>query len=245
MCQLRLGKALPQFVVSSACAPAGGIRGYWREVVQATQFLSTRFSMEYLSEVPRKRLYRDLVDVALPVPLYRSLYCLGPGQNVLQRVKRMAVPPCVKSFFFKLHTGVLPVKAWLEEKGLFVAWGVNCFLCKKPETVEHVFLECWDGVFFWDILQRTLKKDLPLDPHGIRYLAVVNDDNVPFDLVFLVGLHSIWKSRMAVRHAESDAKQVHEYFCEMMRQIVEVWRSQSCVPDWLPVLESVTHLSSF
>lgn len=190
-------------------------------------------------------MYKDLLDVVLPVPLYRSLYSVGPGQDVLQRVKRMPIPPCVKTFFFNLHTGVLPVKTWLDEWGLFVAWGVNCFLCKKPETVEHVFLECWDGVFFWDILQRTLKKALPLDSHGIRYLAVGNDESVPYDLIMLLGLHSIWKSRMAVRHADVNVRQVHEYFFEITQQVVEVWKAQTCVPDWVTVLERAAQLKPF
>ncbi|CAN7943218.1 unnamed protein product [Ixodes hexagonus] len=148
VCQVRLGRALPHIVVSSQCVLSGGIHGYFREVVQATRFLCTRFSLEYLSGVTRKQLYRALVDAVLPVPLYRSLYSVGPGQDVLQRVKKMPVPPGVKTFFFKLHTGVLPVKTWMEDKGMFVAWSVNCFLCKKPETVEHVFLDCWDGISF-------------------------------------------------------------------------------------------------
>ncbi|CAN7999892.1 unnamed protein product [Ixodes hexagonus] len=157
----------------------------------------------------------------------------------------MPVPPGVKTFFFKLHTGVLPVKTWMEDKGMFVAWSVNCFLCKKPETVEHVFLDCWDGIFFWDVLQRTLKKDLPLDAHGIRYLAIKNENGVPYDLVMLLGLHSIWKSRMAVRHADVDVRPVHEYFGDSVRRIVEVWKAQPEVPDWVSVLEGVTQLKYF
>ncbi|CAN7941045.1 unnamed protein product [Ixodes hexagonus] len=98
VCQVCLGRALPEFVVSSQCNLVGGIHGYLREVVQATRFLCTRFSLEYLSGVTRKQLYRALVDAALPVPLYRSLYSVGPGQDVLQRVKRMSVPPGVKFF---------------------------------------------------------------------------------------------------------------------------------------------------
>ncbi|CAN8001627.1 unnamed protein product [Ixodes hexagonus] len=127
----------------------------------------------------------------------------------------MPVPPCVKTFFFKLHSGVLPVKTWLDDKGLFVPRGVNCFLRQKPETVEHVFLDCWDGVFFWDVLQRTLKKEFPLDPYGIRFLAVEDENGIPLDLVMLLGLHSIWKSRMAVRHADTDARDIREYLVSL------------------------------
>ncbi|CAN7994061.1 unnamed protein product [Ixodes pacificus] len=170
VCQVRLCNVLPEYIVSSEYGNAACIFGYMREVVGAYKFLRARFSLEYLSEVTRKKLYQDLVDVTLPVPLYRALYSTGSWQDVLKRVKRMSIPACVKTFFFKLHTGTLPVKTWMVERGMFVAWGNHCFLCKKPEPVEHVFLDCWDAIFFWDVLQRTLKKEFPLDSHGIRFL---------------------------------------------------------------------------
>lgn len=245
VCQLKLSRALPEFVVTSAHFSVGVIKGYFREVVQATQFLRARFSTEYLSSVTRKKLYRDLLDTALPVPLYRSMYRAGPGQDVLKRVKRMAVPPWVKSFFFKLHAGVLPVKTWQKEKGLYMPWGVECYPCKKPETVEHVFLECWDGIFFWDVLQRTLKKDFPLDAHGIRFLPIESDNEVPYDLVMVLALHGIWKSRMAIRHRDVDAKRSKEYFADTMRLMIEVWRAQPDPPEWLSVMESLTDLKQF
>lgn len=69
----------------------------------------------------------------------------------------MCMPPNVKTFFFKLHTGTLPVKTWLEERGMYVPWGSSCLLCNKPETIERVFIDCKNAIFFWDILQRTLK----------------------------------------------------------------------------------------
>ncbi|CAN7948621.1 unnamed protein product, partial [Ixodes pacificus] len=217
-----------------------------REVVGAYKFLRARFSLEYLSEVTRKKLYQDLVDVTLPVPLYRALYSTGSGQDVLKRVKRMSVPACVKTFFsFKLHTGTLPVKTWMVERGMFVAWGNHCFLCKKPESVEHVFLDCWDAIFFWDLLQRTLKKDFPLDSHGIRFQAVENENCVPFDLFMLLGLHSIWRCRMAVRHADVDTRPVGEYFSESVRYIIEVWKVRSSVPEWLPTMEKLLNVIFF
>lgn len=243
--QVRLGRVLPQYVVSSTQPLAGGIHGYLREVVQAAQFLCARFSMEYLCNVPRKKLYRDLLDVCLPVPLYRTLYGTGTGQDVLKRVKVMAVPPGVKSFFFKLHAGVLPVKTWMQEKGLFVPWGVDCTLCKKPETIEHVFLDCWDAVFLWDVLQRTLKKELPLDCHGIRFLCVEDCNGVPYDLLMLLVLHGIWRSRMAFRNSDIDARPARQYFCENVRRIIEVWKVQPCVPDWLSEVEKVLNMPRF
>ncbi|CAN8022214.1 unnamed protein product [Ixodes persulcatus] len=241
VCQVRLSSALPEFVVSSAWVP-GRIHGYMKEVVVSCRFLTARFSFEYLSlNTP----YKYLCAVVLPVPLYRAQYCAGPGQDVLKRVKRMLVPSWVKTFFFYLHTGTLSVKTWMASKGLFVPWGDHCFLCKKPETIEHVFLDCWDGVFLWDVLQRTLKKDLPLDVHVIRYLPIENEAGVPFDTMMLLGLHSIWRSRMALRHADVDAREAQEYFRESIASLLEVYKAQKSVPQWIPRVEPLLSMKMF
>lgn len=180
-----------------------------------------------------------------PVPRYRELFSSGPGQDVLSRVKKMVVPASVKTFFFKLHTGTLPVKTWMEEKGLFVGLPSICTLCKKEETVEHVFMECWDAIFFWDVLQRTLKKDLPLSPHGIRFLPVDRGDVVPYDLIMAVGLHAIWRSRMAVRHADPNALTVSNYFAQNVTMLYEVYKLQDPDLEWLPVLEELCTFDVF
>lgn len=245
VCQIRLGRVLPEFIVTTLCLP-GGIRGYLKEVVESFRFLAVRFSLDYLSAVSRKRLYGDLCDTVLPVPLYRVTYSAGPGRDVLKRVKKMPVAPGIKTFFFKLHTGTLLVKTWMQEKGLFMPWGEQCWLCKKPETIEHVFIDCWDGVFFWDVLQRTLKKDLPVDAHGIRYLSVEHDEEgVPLDLIMLLGLHSIWRCRLAVRHSDIDARPVREYFQEAIVSFVELKKTQQSVPEWLSRVEKLTKIKIF
>ncbi|KAM7306544.1 uncharacterized protein ISCGN_010247 [Ixodes scapularis] len=243
--QVRLQSFLPEFVVSSGVVIGAGVHGYMKEVLWSFRMLKVRFSMEYLATVSRKKLYKDLVDVLFPIPLYRSLYCVGGGLDVLKRVKRMPVRPCVKTFFFQLHCGVLPVKTWLEEKGLFVPWSTNCLLCKKAETVEHVFIECWDAVFHWDILQRTLKKDLPVNPRGIRYLAVKNEDEIPYDMIMLLSLHSMWKTRMSLRHADVNVRTVRENFIENIVYVREVYRALAEPPDWLPLLDQLASFKRF
>lgn len=145
--QVMLPGAIPEFVVSTMDNGPYKVSRYLCEVVSSYRFLISRFSIEYLSNVPRKRLLKDLADIVFPVPLYRTIYGEGSGRDVLKRFKKVLVPPGVKTFFFKLHTGTLPVKTWLEQRGMFVPWGVNCLLCNKPETVEHVFIDCWDAVF--------------------------------------------------------------------------------------------------
>lgn len=243
-CQLRLGSALPGLVVTTDSRPVT-LSGYIKEVVDSVRFLSVRFSWDYLSSVRRKELYKDVCDMVLPVPLYRAIYSGRPGQNVLKRVKSMQLPTGVKTFFFKLHTGTLSVKTFTEERGCFTPWGSLCLICKKPETIDHVFLHCWEGVYFWDILQRTLKKDFPLDPHGIRYLAVRNDDGVPFDVVMLTGLHCIWRARMAGYHFDRDAKPAIIYFRQSMSAFIECNKIQEIVPEWLPRLEPLAALKHF
>lgn len=244
VCQLRLGRVLPNFVVTSG-RMSGGLHGYLKEVVDAVRFLSVRFSKEYLSTVTRRKLYNDVCSVILPVPMYRALYAGGPGQNVLKRVKKMLVPSGVKSFFFKLHTNTLTTKTWMEERGLFVPWGTHCTLCKKPETVDHVFLHCWEGVFFWDVLQRTMRKELPLSPHGIRYLAVDDDDGMPLDMIMLLGLQSIWRARSAYVYSDVDARSSRVYFGEYISRYIEEQKLHECVPEWFSSVEPLATLKPF
>ncbi|XP_037504648.2 uncharacterized protein LOC119379401 [Rhipicephalus sanguineus] len=242
--QTRLANAIPEFVVSSI-VKQGNVRGFLRQVVLSFQMLRVRFSMEYLSNVPKKRLYKDIIDVMLPVPVYRAMYCVGSERNVLKRVKRMIVRPSVKTFFFQLHTNTLTVKPWLKDKGMFVPWSIKCLICRKPETIEHILLDCWDAVFLWDVLKRTLKKELPVTPYGIRFLPVENENGVPYDMIMALTLHSLWKTCMAVRNVDVDAKDPREYFIESIVQIRDVYKSQSQPPDWLPVLDTLVTLKRF
>lgn len=54
-----------------------------------------------------------------------------------------------KDIIFKLHSSTLPLKVWLDSKGLLVPWSVKCMICKQRETIEHAFIDCWDAVFFF------------------------------------------------------------------------------------------------
>lgn len=240
--QTNLSPHLP--LVSSHGGEPKRLVGYQKEVVDAVNFLSARFSLDYLSVVSKKTLTRDLVMSLFPTPLYRAVICPG-GHDVLKRVRGMCVPPSVKSFFFKLHTNTLPVKAWLRKKGIYVPWSVDCLLCKQPETIEHVFIFCWDAVFFWDVLQRTLKKRLCISPSGIRFLNVANDNGVPFDLIMLLGLCSIWRSRMAVRHADPNAKEVRYYFFSLIRRVESVLSNREPKPDWLSICDPLLEMRGF
>lgn len=139
--------------------------------------------------------------------------------------------------------GVALDYSWLGP-ACFYSSARQCRLCVKDETVEHVFIECWDAIFFWDVLQRTLKKDLPLTPHGIRFLPVDRGD-VPYDMIMAVGLHAIWRSRMAVRHADPNALTVSRYFAQNVTMLYEVFKLQDPELEWLYVLEELCTFDVF
>lgn len=124
--QIRVASALPNFIVTSNDEFRYGVSTFLREAVAAFRCLSARFTLEYLSNVTRKRLSRDFIETVLPVLLYRSMYSGRQGEDVLKRVKKTIVPAGVKTFFYKLHTNTLPVKMWLEQRGDFLPWGSDC-----------------------------------------------------------------------------------------------------------------------
>lgn len=64
-----------------------------------------------------------------------------------------------------------------------------------------------------------MKNELSLRPHVIRYLTV---------------------DRMDVRHADIDTRKVSENFVESVRQVLEVRKTVSEVPEWVPVVENLT-----
>lgn len=73
------------------------------------------------------------------------------------------------SFFFRLNSAALPVKTWSQARDCFVPWSTKCRLCPHEETTEHYFIDYRDAIFFWDILQRTLKKEDDVTPISILF----------------------------------------------------------------------------
>lgn len=100
-----------------------------------------------------------------------------------------------------------------------------------------MFVDCWDPVFHWDILQRTLKKELPITPHGIKFLPLEREGGVPYDLIMMLSLHSIWRTGMAVRNADINVRFVRGDFIESVQYIHEVLRLEDEPPEGLSVLD--------
>lgn len=82
------------------------------------------------------------------------------------------------------------------------------------------------------------QKELPLTPYGIRFLTA-DSEPVPYDTILLLGLHSIWKSRMAVRHADVNARTVREYFIDSVKRLRECYKKINSDLEWLPVLDEL------
>lgn len=99
------GAHLPGITVSVESV-VGHVRGFYREVVECMNFLQTRFSVEYLFQVRRKKLAMDLVDVLFPEPIYRKVPNGWHGKDVLTRVLKMPIRAAIKTFVFRLYMGV-------------------------------------------------------------------------------------------------------------------------------------------
>lgn len=137
------------------------------------------------------------------------------------------------------------LRLFLEDRGVYMPWGSNCLICRKPETIDHVFLHCWEGVYFWDVLQRTLKKELPLHSLGIRFLTVEKEEGLPFDLIMLLGLHCLWRARMAGYYCDPDRRPARMLFRESIAQYIDILKQQDFVPEWLSRVEPLVNLKEF
>lgn len=100
-------------------------------------------------------------------------------------------------------------------------------------------------MFHWDVLQRTIEKELPITPYGIRFLPTENEGGVPYDMFMLLGLHSLWRTRMAVRHADVHARSTREYFIESVCYLKEVYDAQNEKPEWIRLLNELAKLGRF
>ncbi|KAM7282734.1 hypothetical protein ISCGN_002857 [Ixodes scapularis] len=109
---------------------------FYAEIAASVEFFLVHFSWEYLFAASRKTLYWDTLAIVLPVPLYRMETAPPCAAGLFERVRRFPVPASTKDFFVRLHLEVLPVKVWLDARGVFVPWSTNCDLCgatvKRP-----------------------------------------------------------------------------------------------------------------
>lgn len=100
--------------------------------------------------------------------------------------------------------------------------------------MEHAFIYCWDAIFVWDILRRTLKEKSSFIPHeAIRFLQVDVCNIVPYDR-FVKRLFSFRKARMEFRPANAHIKSARGVcFIEVVTQVQFVYcRTSGTAPDW-------------
>lgn len=177
---------------ASLCFDTRGTR-FYKEIALALAMLEQHFSWDYLLKTKPRKLYWDLVEKVLPPPLYRQ----PPIPNdVLKRVRRLPLPTASKDFFFRLHMGVLPAKARLEDKGFFLHGGAGCLLCGKRETAEHVLTYYNAAAVFWDELQTAYTGRWDLAWSDLRHLSAPTENKALRDCVLVLGLHSLWRARV-------------------------------------------------
>lgn len=81
--QVTLTDCIPNFTVTKHDVQSTRMSGFLKEVLHPCQFLTVTVSMEYLRNVTRKKVSQDLINSLFPVPLCRSMYSDGPGQDML------------------------------------------------------------------------------------------------------------------------------------------------------------------
>lgn len=64
-------------------------------------------------------------------------------------------------------------------------------------------------------------------------------------MIMLLGLFSLWKSRMTVRHAERHPKTARIFFIDLIAQIGSVYERNECPPEWITEFNSLTQIKEF
>lgn len=72
-----------------------------------------------------------------------------------------------------------------------------------------------------------------------------NEDEIPYDMIMLLSLHSMWKTRMSLRHADVNVRTVRENFIENIVYVREVYRALAEPPEWLPLLYELAIFKRF
>lgn len=134
----------------------------------------------------------------------------------------LPIPTGSKNYFFRLHTGVLPVRSRQQEHGFFLPHGAGCLLCGRLETAEHVFWECNTVRYFWDEVLCFLGVHWDIDWSGLRYLVVPKDHSALCKCVLTLGLPSLWRARVDVVECASNPKPAWRHFVQKVEWSVSV-----------------------
>ncbi|XP_077527916.1 uncharacterized protein LOC144139456 [Haemaphysalis longicornis] len=206
---------LRDWLKDAGVGPRSRVLKFYRELEQAVRFFEERFSRDYLMEVKRKSLYWDTIDMLFPAPLYRSRMDSTLVSDVLKRLPRLPVKVAVKDFFIRFHVEVLPVKPWLANKGFFVPWSTNCDLCPYAESLQHVFLFCTNAAHFWHEVRSAFGISLYPTWKDVKFLTSEEfRDDKCVEIVLLLGLYAIWRSRTDHVLCLEGAKSAWTHFCD-------------------------------
>lgn len=62
------------------------------------------------------------------------------------------------------------------------------------------------------------------------------------NVVVVLELLALWKSRMTIRHADAFVKSPRDCFLQIVNQVHSVYLSMKCTPEWTNIFEQVYKL---
>lgn len=148
------------------------------------------------------------------------MYSDGPRQNTMGRVKKkMFLPRTIKLFIFKPHIETSPVKTWMERKVICVALSVDCLMCETPQSIDY----SWNAIWFWNNFKAHLKKNhIYISLRTILYVSLHRNVIPHLDVLIVIGLFSIFSSRITIRHSEPKLQTPLSVFIEFLIKIEAV-----------------------
>lgn len=99
--QTQLPNLLLGIILSTVTTEKPRLCRFVKNIVDSMQFFCARCSTENLFKISGKGLYSALIGTLFPLPLYHAFSTGSPGQDVLQRVRKLHVPPSTKHFLLK------------------------------------------------------------------------------------------------------------------------------------------------
>lgn len=69
------------------------------------------------------------------------------------------------------------------------------------------------------------------------------NNKIHVDCVMLLGLHEIWRSRMAMRHADVDARILRLYLIKCVFVLKRVYATLDCPPDRTAILDVLENVN--
>ncbi|KAK1399306.1 hypothetical protein POM88_009169 [Heracleum sosnowskyi] len=147
---------------------------FWKRELRAWEL----HQVECLNEIIKGVSLNSREDVLIWLPgkdkytVKEGTSLMGFGNNAITDswnfIWNLKIPPKVQIFMWKLHHGILHVKAFLKSRMRNSQASSNCCRCSDTETVLHLFWQCsfafdiWKWLFeWWGLPSIRIGSDIP------------------------------------------------------------------------------------